>query len=130
LRHRRRERQGVPADRPLAQVDDLTSHAALLAFAAAHRGTRGVAGLRRELADGPSPTRSATEDEILELFRKGGEPIPNYVIGGDEFDLYFLELGVAVEIMSGLHDNPTAQADDLAKKARAEARGTRVLWIR
>jgi hypothetical protein len=113
-----------------AQVDDLTSHAALLAFATMNKGARGVARLKHELADGPSRTRSATEDEILELFRKGGQPIPNAIVHGREFDLYFPSLDVAVEVMSGLHDNPTAHADDEAKKLHAEARGTKVLWIR
>lgn len=112
-----------------SQIDD-TTYPRLLAFAAMNKGARGVARLKLELKDGPSRTRSANEDEVLELFRHGGEPIPNHVLDGDEFDLYFAGVDVAVEVMSGLHANPTAHADDLAKKARAEARGTRVLWIR
>ena len=36
---------------------------------------------------------------------------------------------MAVEVMSALHDNPTAYADNLAKKAYLQARGVRVLWI-
>ena len=112
-----------------AQIDD-TTHARLLTFAALNRGARGVERMRRELAEGPSRTRSATEDEILEVFRHGGEPIPNAIVFGEEVDLWFPALNTAIEVMSGLHDNPTALADDLAKMARLEARGVRVLWIR
>lgn len=113
-----------------AQVDDLTSHARLLAFAARSRGQRGVARLKQELADGPSPTRSGFEDEVLEVFRKGGEPEVNAVIDGDEVDLFFRKLGVVVEIDGGVHDNPTARADDAAKQARLEKRrGLRVLRV-
>jgi hypothetical protein len=111
-----------------SQIDD-TTHAALLSFAAINKGARGVARLKYELAEGPSPTRSANEDDILEVFRRGGEPEPNKTIFGVEVDLYFARLGVAVEVMSSLHDNPTAYADDVAKKAYLEGKGVRVLWI-
>ena len=53
----------------------------------------------------------------------------NNPLCGDEVDLFFPRLNVAVEVQSALHDNPTAEADDLAKKARLERRGVRVLWI-
>ena len=106
-----------------AQVDD-TSHVSLLAFAAKHRGARGVSRLRRELADGPSPTRSANEDEVLEIFRRGGEPIANHRFAPDlEGDLYFPELGIVVEVDSEIHDGPTAQADDARKDERYRALG-------
>ena len=111
-----------------AQIDD-TTHARLLALSAMRPGHRGVGRLKRELAEGPSRTRSANEDEVLEVFRHGGEPIPNVVIAGDEIDLYFPKLNVAIEVQSPLHDNPTARADDVAKKARLEQRGLRVLWV-
>jgi hypothetical protein len=106
-----------------AQVDELTSHARLVAFAAMNRGARGVARLKHELADGPSPTRSGFEDDVLELFRHGGQPIPNYMLGNDEFDLCFPDQRVVIEINGSPHDNPTARADDAAKLARARARG-------
>ena len=112
-----------------AQAENLTSHARLLAFAARHRRARGVARLNRELAEGPSPTRSANEDEVLEVFRRGVMPEPNAIVHGEEVDLWFPDLAVAMEVQSALHDNPTAQADDLAKKERLERRGVRVLWI-
>ena len=111
-----------------SQIDH-TTHARLLAFAAMHAGERGVRRMRRELAEGPSRTRSGNEDEILELFRHGGEPIPNAIVHGKEVDLWFPERNTAIEVMSALHDNPTAQSDDEAKAAHLEARGVRVLWI-
>lgn len=64
------------------------------------------------------------------MVRHGGEPIPNAIVFGEEVDLWFPALNTAIEVMSGLHDNPTALADDLAKMARLEAREVRVLWIR
>jgi hypothetical protein len=112
-----------------AQVDDLTSHARLLVFAARNAGARGVARLRNELADGPSRTRSGFEDDVLELFRRGGEPVPNYKLGGDEWDLAFPALRTLLEVQGDPHDNPTARADDIAKQERAEAVGWTVYWI-
>jgi hypothetical protein len=107
-----------------------TTFAKLLAFAHINKGARGITRMRRELADGPSPTRSANEDEILEVFRRGGEPIPNAIVFEEEVDLWFPKLDTAVEVMSGLHDNPTARADDEAKRERLQSRGVRVFWIR
>ena len=113
-----------------AQVDGLVSHARLVAFSAIKRGRPGVARMKRELATGPSPTRSVNEDEVLEIFRTGGDPLINHVIGGDEVDLYFPKLGIAVEVDGPPHDNPTAQADDAAKGQRLQARGIRLLRVR
>jgi hypothetical protein len=53
----------------IAQAERTTTHARLVAFAAMNRGGRGVARMKRELVDGPSPTRSRNEDEVLELLR-------------------------------------------------------------
>ena len=112
-----------------AQVDEATSHAKLVAFAAMNRGRRGIVRMKRELATGPSPTRSGFEDEVLELFRTGGEPLVNHVIAGDELDLYFPRLNVAIEVQGQPHDNPTAQADDEAKRQRLARRGVKVLFL-
>lgn len=111
-----------------SQIDD-TSHARLLTLSATRPRHRGVRRLRRELAEGPTRTRSANEDDVLEVFRHGGEPEPNAAVFGEEVDLWFPKLNTAVEVQSALHDNPTAQADDEAKKQRLERRGVRVLWI-
>lgn len=111
-----------------SQLED-TSHARLLALSAMRPGHRGVGRLRAELADGPSRTRSANEDEVLEVFRRGGEPVPNAIVHGEEVDLYFPKLNVAIEVQGPPHDNPTARADDVAKERRLAARGVRVLWV-
>lgn len=112
-----------------AQVDEVTSHARLVAFAARSKGQRGVARMKREIDAGPSPTRSGFEDEVLEIFRTGGEPLVNQVIEGDEVDLYWPALGVVIEVNGSPHANPTAEADDAAKRARIEARGLKVLTL-
>jgi hypothetical protein len=113
-----------------AQVDD-TTHARLVAFAAMHAGARGIQRMRRELADGPSRTRSANEDEVLEIFRSGETPIPNHRFAPDlEGDLYFPKLGVVIEVDSPIHDGPTAQADDERKDERYRALGLRPYRLR
>ena len=113
-----------------AQVDH-TSHARLVAFAAMNAGARGVQRLRRELAEGPSPTRSANEDEVLEVFRSGATPLVNHRFAPDlEADLYFPALGVVIEVDSPLHDGPTAQAGDERKDERYRALGLRPYRVR
>jgi hypothetical protein len=112
-----------------AQAEKTTSHARLLAFALQHPGTRGVARMKRELVDGPSPTRSATEDEVLDLLRHGGPILPNHMLGGDEVDMFLPERNAVIEVQSPLHDNPAARAHDAAKRRRLERRGHRVLYI-
>lgn len=114
----------------IAQAEKATSHARLLAFSALHRGARGVARLKSELAEGPSPTRSANEDTVLELLRHGGQILANHDIGGDEVDIYLPEHRVVIEVDSPLHDNPAARKHDAAKQARLEARGLRVYRLR
>ncbi len=65
---------------------------------------------------------------MLELFRRG-EPIANYRLGDDEFDLAWPALRTLVEVQGSPHDNPTARADDIAKEFRANARGWKVYWL-
>lgn len=112
-----------------AQAERATTHARLLLLCAGSAGVRGVARLRRELADGPTATRSANEDRVVNLLRNGGPMLTNYVIDGDEVDLYFPEARAVIEIQSELHDNPAARKHDAAKKARLEARGLQVYWM-
>lgn len=112
-----------------AQAEKATSHARLLVLSAQSAGVRGVARLRAELEDGPSPTRSATEDRVLDLLRHTSVVLPNHVIDGDEVDLYLPEHNVAIEVDSEIHANPAARAHDAAKQARIEAKGVRVYRI-
>jgi hypothetical protein len=87
--------------------------------------------MRTELAHGPSPTRSANEDEVLEIFRSGETPIANHRFAPDlEGDLYFPKLGVVIEVDSQLHDGPTAQADDERKDDRYRALGLKPYRLR
>lgn len=113
-----------------AQVDD-TTHLRLSAFAEKNRGRRGVSRLKRELQEGPSPTRSVNEDEVLEIFRRGGAPLVNHRFAPDlEADLYFPALGVVVEVDSPIHDGPAAQAGDERKDERYRALGLRPYRLR
>jgi predicted transcriptional regulator of viral defense system len=113
-----------------AQAEKTTSHTKLLLLTAQSAGVRGVARLRAELAHGPSPTRSAKEDDILDLLRSNPVILPNHDIDGDEVDLYLPEHGVVIEIDSPLHENPTSEADDAAKQDRVEGKGLRVYRLR
>lgn len=67
-----------------AQANQDTTHAKLVAFASQSAGVRGVARLRAELQHGPSPTRSANEDRVLDLLRRNPTILPNHDIDGDE----------------------------------------------
>lgn len=112
-----------------AQAERATSHARLLVVAARSGGARGVVRLRVELADGPSPTRSAREDRVLDLLRHGGPVLTNHVIDGDEVDVYLPAQRTVIEVQSELHHNPAARRHDEAKRARLEAKGLRVHWL-
>lgn len=113
----------------LAQAEEATTHARLLLLSAQSVGVRGVARLKRELADGPSPTRSANEDRVLELLRHGNPILTNHRIDGDEVDIFIPSHQAVIEVQSVLHDNPAARKHDAAKRARLEARGLRVYYM-
>lgn len=112
-----------------AQAEKATSHARLLLLSAQSAGVRGVTRLRAELAEGPSPTRSANEDRVLDLIRNSGTILSNHDINGDEVDLYLPEHNAVIEVQSELHANPAARKHDEAKQRRLEARGLRVYWM-
>jgi hypothetical protein len=112
-----------------SQAEKATTHARLLVFNAQSAGIRGTARLRAELAEGPSPTRSGNEDDVLKLLRSSGTILPNHDIDGDEVDLYFPEHRAVIEVDSELHDNPAAKKHDAAKQARLEAKGLKVFRI-
>lgn len=112
-----------------AQAERATSHVRLVVLAARSNGIRGVARLRAELEEGPSPTRSANEDHVLDLLRSTGIVLPNHKIDSDEVDLFLPEHNVAIEVDSSLHDNPAARAHDAAKQTRLERKGVHVYRI-
>ena len=110
-----------------AQAERTTTHARLILLTCQSAGVRGVARLRAELATGPSPTRSANEDQALALLRNPGTILPNHDINGDEVDLYLPDHRAVIEVQSALHDNPTARRHDAEKRERVEALGLR--WL-
>lgn len=112
-----------------AQANKDTTHARLALLNAQSAGVRGTARLRAELETGPSPTRSANEDKVLELLRNPGRISPNHDIDGDEVDLYLPDHNAVIEVQSELHDNPAAKKHDEAKQARLEAKGLKVYWV-
>ncbi len=114
----------------LAQAERATSHARLLLISARSAGVRGVSRLRTELAEGPSPTRSAGEDRVLDLLRHGGPILTNHVIDGDEVDVYIPERRAVIEVDSELHDNPAARKHDATKQRRLERKGLTVYRMR
>lgn len=109
-----------------AQATGLTTHARLAALSARHRGARGVTRLKRELAHGPSPTRSATRSSRCSAMaetpsRTRSCTARRSIPGSRSSD----RGGGAVSASR----QPDAQADDLAEKARLERRGVRVVWV-
>lgn len=112
-----------------AQAEKTTNHARLLLLTCQSAGVRGVARLRAELEAGPSPTRSANEDTVLDLLRDPGTVRSNHVIDGDEVDMYLPDHRAVIEVQSSLHDNPAAAKHDAAKRDRLESRGLRVFHL-
>ncbi len=101
-----------------------------------HRGHRGVAALRRLIADGYVPTRSELEDRALDLILAAAIPKPE-INPRVEFDgrpirpdMFWRELGVVIELDGARwHDDPLTRRDDADKQAILEAHGLRVLRI-
>jgi hypothetical protein len=112
-----------------AQAERTTTHARLLLLTYQSAGARGNARLRAELAEGPSPTRSANEDRVLELLRNPGRVLSNHVIGTDEVDMYLPDRRAVIEVQSELHANPAAAKHDAEKRDRLELRGLRVFQL-
>lgn len=101
-----------------------------------HRGHRGVAALRRLIADGYVPTRSELEDRALDLILAALIPKPEINswlhLDGRPIrpDMFWRELGVVIELDGARwHDDPLTRQDDADKQAILEAHGLRVLRI-
>ncbi len=116
-----------------AQVQRRASIPALQAQLARARNHRGAARLRALVAEGPTPTRSALEDETVALLRDGGFPAfraNEHVAGSGELDVVFDGLELVVEVDGGrYHDTWIRRREDAAKQARLEAAGVRVLRL-
>jgi very-short-patch-repair endonuclease len=113
-----------------AEVQRRTTHAKVARFLETHPGAR---TLRKLVAQGPSPTRSYLEDDLLELIR-ADPTMPKHVtntrIAGFEVDLLFPEHGLVIEADGGrYHDTPTAKARDAEEQAHLEAKHYKVLRL-
>jgi very-short-patch-repair endonuclease len=113
-----------------AEVQRRTTHAKVARFLETHPGAH---TLRELVAQGPSPTRSYLEDDVLELIR-ADPTMPRHVtntrIEGFEVDLLFPEHGLIIEADgSRYHSTPTAQQRDAETQAHLEAEHYKVLRL-
>ena len=97
---------------------------------------RGRAKLRRIIATGPAPTRSALEDVVLDLLLEGGFAHPEvneplYLDGRKVVpDFRWPTQRLVLEADGAAwHDNKLAREDDAERQALLEAHGERVLRV-
>ena len=119
-----------------AQAERRVNVRQLLDVLARHRGHRGAGRLRAVIADGPTPTRSVHEDNVLDLIAQAGierpEVNPRIVLGGRpiEPDMLWRRQRLVIECDGRRwHSGALAQEDDAARQALLEAHGYRVLRI-
>ena len=119
-----------------AQAEQLVNVRQLLEILGRHRGHRGAAKLRTAIVDGPVPTRSAHEDQVLDLITQAGleRPAlnPRLRLDGRVIvpDLLWREQRLIVECDSRRwHGDPLTRQEDADKQAILEAHGYRVLRI-
>lgn len=99
-------------------------------------GRPGVGVLRRIVAEGPEPTRTALEDVVLDLILAGGFKRPDVnraiYINGRRLvpDFRWPDQRLIVEADGGQwHDHKLAREDDAERQALLEASGEQVLRI-
>jgi very-short-patch-repair endonuclease/predicted transcriptional regulator of viral defense system len=97
-------------------------------------GRRGARRLAAIVADGPTPTRSGLEDQMLDLLRRHNFPRPlsNADVPGLglEVDIFFPDHGLVIEVDSNrYHGTKLAREADARKQATLEAAGHRVIRI-
>ena len=99
-------------------------------------GHPGAARLMTEIADGPKPTRSGTEDDVVDMLRCNDFPpfetnvhvpgTPDWV----EVDIFFSERKLAIEVDGGpWHATRYRRQLDGYKQALIEATGVRVIRL-
>ena len=99
-------------------------------------GHPGAARLMAEITDGPKPTRSGTEDDVVDMLRRHHFPsfetnvhvpgTPDWV----EVDIFFSERNLAIEVDGGpWHATKFRHKLDAYKQALIEAAGVRVLRL-
>ncbi len=100
------------------------------------RGHRGAAKLRAVVADGPAPTASPLEDDLLDLLDAAGIERPEINVslrfGGREIvpDFLWRDERLAIEADSVTwHDHKLTRENDADKQAILEAQGFRVMRI-
>ena len=120
-----------------AQVQQLTDTRRLqVEIDHARPRTRGVARLQAEIADGPKPTRSGLEDDLVELLRGNDFPPfqtdahPPGTPGWVKVDVLFEAQRLVIEIDGGRwHNTPFRRELDARKQAILEAAGYRVIRL-
>lgn len=119
-----------------AQAERHVNVRQLLEILQRHPGRRGAAKLRAVIADGPAPTRSHHEDQVLDLIDRAGITRPELNVwlhlDGRNIspDMLWRERRLVVECDSRRwHSDPLTLQDDADKQAILEANGYRVLRI-
>jgi hypothetical protein len=119
-----------------AQAEKHVNVRQLLDILHRHPRHRGAAKLRAVIADGPAPTRSAHEDQVLDLIDRAGIPRPElnpklHLNGRDIVpDMLWHDHRLVIECDSRRwHDDPLTRQNDADKQAILEAHGYRVLRI-
>ena len=99
-------------------------------------GHRGAPRLQAEIADGPKPTRSGMEDDVVEILRRRDFPpfetnvhvpgTPDWV----EADVFFRAHNLVIEVDGGpWHATKFRRKLDAYKQALIEAAGVRVMRL-
>ena len=119
-----------------AQVEGTVSVRQLQDVAARADGHRGRPALLALIADGPTPTRSGGEDEMLDLLESAGLPRPEVnpriSMDGERIipDFLWREQMLVVEVDGrGPHNSRQSREDDARKQAILEAHGYRVIRV-
>ena len=151
------DHRGVPVTSPVRTAYDLATQLPYRPLRRAVRqavslhllGTAGLAGalprlgrrrgarkIRRLLAEGPAPTRTALEDVVLDLILEAGLEPPDVnlplTIDGRRIvpDFRWPSRRLVIEADSRTwHDHRIAREDDAARQALLEAHGDRVLRV-
>src|SRR5205807_9547930 len=119
-----------------AEAQEKTNPDALMAEIERNPGHPGVLRLQAEIADGPKPTRSGTEDDVVSILRRHDFPhfetnvhvpgTPDWV----EVDIFFREHNLAIEVDgTPWHATKFRRKLDAHKQALVEAAGVRVMRV-
>jgi Protein of unknown function (DUF559) len=152
-----RRRTGIPVTSPARTVADIAPYLSYPALRRAARealslqllstrdpveitarlgNRRGMAKLRRIIAEGPAPTRSLLEDVVLDLIKAAGLEQPDVNVPIDLEgrrvvpDFRWPQRRLVIEADGAAwHDNQLAREDDAERQALLEAHGNLVLHV-